>query len=286
MKKLLILLVSLMGLLFLAGDTAYCQCPDTSDVGNCDTLWIEREPGRIPQGTTVVRTIKCYWDEQVAGGTVPIKYKNPQTDVFLDSMKLTSFSSFGITSDTVINHNAGTIILFWIGITGGSMPAGTYTMATMYFRTGTTSWDPATHNPIDTFTIGGPGGQGLSYVDTSTRDIQPVYDPPGNLDVKDDQNQSAGIPKSFSLSQNYPNPFNATTVISFGLPKSSQVRLEIYNILGQKVKDLVDERVTAGYKRVVWDGKDNNGNTVSSGVYFYKLDTEEFTEVLKMTLLK
>ena len=93
-------------------------------------------------------------------------------------------------------------------------------------------------------------------------------------------------PANFYLSQNFPNPFNTETVITFALPRSSDVKIEIFNILGQKVKDLVDERVSAGYKQVVWDGKDNNANIVASGIYFYRIIADEFVDVRKMTLLK
>jgi len=285
MKKLLILVIALLGLSFLGGETLYAQCVDPGDpddAGNRDTLWIEQENGRIQPNTTVIRTIKCYWDEEMAAGSVPIKYRNPQTNVFLDSIKLTDHNTCcGITTDKVIDTAAGTVLVFWLGLTGGFMPPGTYTMATMYFRTGA-SWDPAIPNPLDTFNP----GQGLSFVDTATNDITPIYCPPGDLEVKFDPGHGVGLPKTFSLSQNFPNPFNANTVIAFALPKTGHVKLEIYNILGQKVKDLVDEMVTAGYKRVVWDGKDNSGTDVASGVYFYRIKTQETVEVMKMTLLK
>jgi len=282
MKKLLILVIALLGLSFLGGEALYAQCVDPGDPddpGNRDTLWIEQENGRIQPNTSVVRTIKCYWDEQNAAGAVPIKYKNPQTDVRVDSMTFPTIT--GITIDKVIDTIAGNFTVFWLGLTGGSIPPGTYTMATIYFRTGPT-WDPAIPNPLDTFNP----GQGLSFVDTNTNDIQPIYCPPGDLEVKGDPAKGSGLPKTFSLSQNFPNPFNANTVISFALPKTGHVKLEIYNILGQKVKVLVDEMVTAGYKRVVWDGKDNSGTDVASGVYFYRIKTQETVEVMKMTLLK
>ena len=252
---------------------------DPDDPGNCDTLWIEQENGRIQPNTTVVRTIKVYWDEVIAAIAIPLRYKNPQTDVNLDSMKLTAFS--GILADTVINRSAGTLLYFTGGVTGGTLPPGKYTLATMYFRTGPT-WDPSIHNPLDTFNP----GQGLSFVDTATNDIQPVYDPPGNLDVGDDRRAQSAKPKSFLLSQNYPNPFNTETMISFALPHSSDVKIEIFNILGQKVRDLVDEEVSAGYKQVVWDGRDNAGKPVASGVYLYQLKAGSFKEAKRMILLK
>ncbi len=94
------------------------------------------------------------------------------------------------------------------------------------------------------------------------------------------------IPKAFYLSQNYPNPFNPTTNISYGLPKDSDVRVDIFNLLGQRIITLVDEHQNAGVKSVIWDGKDNAGKAVSSGVYFYKIDAGSFHESKKMIMLK
>ncbi len=105
-------------------------------------------------------------------------------------------------------------------------------------------------------------------------------------DVKDIPSANAGLPKKFELGQNYPNPFNASTVIKFDLPQSSRVKLDIYNILGQKVKTLVDEKLSAGFKKVVWDGTNQNGNSVASGIYFYRLQTDKFIEAKKMVMLK
>jgi hypothetical protein len=100
------------------------------------------------------------------------------------------------------------------------------------------------------------------------------------------------LPKEFGLRQNYPNPFNPTTVIEYALPKASDVKIQIYNILGQKVRNLVDEQQDPGYKRIHWDGTDDSGKEVSSGVYFYRIvartdqGNEDFVKCKKMTLLK
>ena len=94
------------------------------------------------------------------------------------------------------------------------------------------------------------------------------------------------IPQTFSLAQNYPNPFNPTTTIEYALPSDAQVEICIYNILGRKVKVLVDERQLAGYKKVTWDGKNEKGHDVASGVYFCKIKAGDFTQVKKMVLLK
>ncbi len=90
-----------------------------------------------------------------------------------------------------------------------------------------------------------------------------------------------------SLSQNTPNPFNAQTVISFALPQSAFVRLEVYNILGQKVRTLSETQMKAGKHSAIWDGKDSSGREVSSGIYLYCLKTDgEILRAKKMLLLK
>lgn len=105
-----------------------------------------------------------------------------------------------------------------------------------------------------------------------------------NTTGADDNKQS--IPTQFFLSQNYPNPFNPVTSISYGLPKDADVKIEIFNVLGQNVRTLVDEHQTAGYKSVIWDGMDRSGARVSSGVYFYNIDAGNYRDSKKMLLLK
>jgi hypothetical protein len=89
------------------------------------------------------------------------------------------------------------------------------------------------------------------------------------------------IPRSFSLFPNYPNPFNASTTISYELPVQSDVRLEIYDILGRKVETLVNDIQLAGRHWVIWEAED-----ASSGVYFYKIQTREYSWARNCILLK
>lgn len=94
------------------------------------------------------------------------------------------------------------------------------------------------------------------------------------------------LPESMELSQNYPNPFNPSTTIDFSLPTAGQVSLEVYNILGVKVATLVNGALTAGRHSVVWNSTTDGGEPVSSGVYFYRLVTEDQVLSRKMMLLK
>ncbi|MFZ5981021.1 MAG: T9SS type A sorting domain-containing protein, partial [Candidatus Zixiibacteriota bacterium] len=107
----------------------------------------------------------------------------------------------------------------------------------------------------------------------------------GNNDYAEDE-ISPLLPGMLTLYQNYPNPFNPETVISFALPKTAPMRLEIFNILGQKVTTLLDRPMPAGINTVVWDGHSESGGKVSTGVYLYRLQSGSFTQTKKMLLLK
>ncbi len=102
----------------------------------------------------------------------------------------------------------------------------------------------------------------------------------------EEEEESGITPKDFELYQSYPNPFNNQTIIKYDLLKSCQVSLAIYNILGQKVKTLVNERQAAGSKTVGWDGKDEKNKDLASGIYFYQLKAGEVTQTKRMVLLK
>jgi len=104
--------------------------------------------------------------------------------------------------------------------------------------------------------------------------------------------QEPGLPEEYALNQNFPNPFNPVTYIKFALPQESAVRLNVYNMLGQKVITLIDGHQSAGYFTVQWNGRNNSGRSVASGVYFYRLEatatagSASFNSLKKMILLK
>jgi len=94
------------------------------------------------------------------------------------------------------------------------------------------------------------------------------------------------LPGSYSMSQNYPNPFNPSTNVSFSLPTAGQVELSVYNVLGQKVATIANGQFTAGTHEVTWNGTDDSGSSVGSGIYFYRLTSDGFDETKKMILMK
>ncbi len=92
-------------------------------------------------------------------------------------------------------------------------------------------------------------------------------------------------PKAFALIDNYPNPFNPETIIQYATPNESHVMIEIHNVLGQRVKRLQDSDVPPGYHTVVWNGRNEAGQKVSSGIYLCRMQAGEFVKTQKMTLL-
>ncbi len=94
------------------------------------------------------------------------------------------------------------------------------------------------------------------------------------------------VPTSFFMSQNYPNPFNPTTNIKFGLPNNANVKVVIYNMLGQQIKTLVNSNLAAGTYNLIWDGTNDAGIKVNSGAYIYRITAGNFVESKKMILLK
>jgi hypothetical protein len=94
------------------------------------------------------------------------------------------------------------------------------------------------------------------------------------------------VPAIYDLAQNFPNPCNPSTTIKYSLETRGFVELSVYNILGRKVRTLVSAEKEVGWHEVMWDGKDDSGDDVSSGIYFYKMSSREYTKTKKMLLLK
>ncbi len=108
-----------------------------------------------------------------------------------------------------------------------------------------------------------------------------------NFIITDVKGDDGLIPKEFALGQNYPNPFNPTTTVRFDLPRQASVMLEIYNIVGVRVRTLLKgENIGAGRHMIMWDGRDESGRLVPSGVYIYRISADDFHAWRKMTLLK
>jgi hypothetical protein len=121
----------------------------------------------------------------------------------------------------------------------------------------------------------------LNVVFTDTTDstfhLEPIDAVTINTGVRPDQ---------FELAQNYPNPFNPTTEIRFNVPVQADVRINVYNIMGQLVRTLANQTYTAGFHQITWDGTSNAGTQVSAGIYIYRMQAPGFEQSMKMFLMK
>lgn len=280
--KYRILLIALV-VMGLGVSLAYAQDP-----GIRDTLFVERVDTAAASSSFSMK-IEGYADENIQLQWVPLKFAPNGADIVCDSVvfgpDIMAVQNFKVTNcegiDTCIRDNTNKVVNAWWISFGTPLAAGKHLIATAYFTTGP-AWTEGV--VVDTLTYATNGH--LNFTDENTQEIVPHYGPKGQLDVRDVRNPSS-VPTEYSLLQNYPNPFNAETVIKFGLKKPSDVSVEVYNILGQRVKTLINnEKMTAGVKEVTWNGRDDKGNDVASGIYFYRLKTAEFTDIKKMVLLK
>ncbi len=125
--------------------------------------------------------------------------------------------------------------------------------------------------------------EGTIYIKTAAQVYEVIlsYNDELNSDVEDNEINSAAVNLS-----NYPNPFNPITSINFSIEENTNVEISVYNAKGQKVKTLVSEKFAAGKHSVTWNGGDDNGNSVSSGIYFYKMVTAKYSAMKKMILMK
>mgnify|MGYP001238104980 FL=1 len=136
-----------------------------------------------------------------------------------------------------------------------------------------------------TQSVGEFSSRGTSAVDTYPLIGEPRYTiliQYGELDSQ----KSDGLPKAFNLHQNYPNPFNPITMINYDLPISSEVKITIYDMRGRKVITLFDQNKPPGYWSLYWDGTNQFGKAVPSGMYIYSIETEEYYSSKKMILIK
>ena len=142
---------------------------------------------------------------------------------------------------------------------------------------------PELNDPIESIEIA-TFLQGTFYLD-EIQLLPDVMTEPWRLTAVQESRDSA-LPSAFALQQNYPNPFNSGTVIRFDLPKPGETELSVYNLVGQKVVSLVNGVREAGSYSLRWDGRNDVGQSLASGVYFYRLQAEEQSETRKLLLLR
>jgi hypothetical protein len=195
------------------------------------------------------RAVVSYNSDLALGGafvSLKLKGESPSADIVNFHENMTLNY---VNGDGVIN-----LIIY--SLEGGRLPAGN----------------------VDLFEVDGGGTVEIDEFDLSTTDgrlVSPAF-----------SRSDAALPRDYALHQNYPNPFNPETKISFDLPQDGRIRLLVYNILGRQVKLLLDDYLPAGTHTVAWDGTDDHGRSVASGVYLYRLEAEAASLSRKMMLLK
>ena len=211
-------------------------------------------------------------NQELGAVVLALKFAELGSDV-----TLTSFSFEGTKveyiefKEVLVNNEEKTVLIYAIPFQEDYIPAGEGSIAKLRFE----GKDPVTLEATeisrqDGISLIGSEADELEFDFNSTPVAKPKME----------------LPTSFSLSQNHPNPFNPHTIIDYALPQDAKVSLVIYNVLGQRVKTLVDDYQTAGFQSVEWDGTNEHGSVTSSGIYFYKLVAGEYTQTKKMVMLK
>ena len=213
-------------------------------------------------------------DQELAGLAVALKFADKSDDVTITSASFEGTRMEKLTlKEAIIDNVEKTVVVYGIVLQEENIAAGNGPIVKLNLA----GKDISKVNFTPT-TVGKQ--EGITLVTPAAEEISSDFEDDSKLTGK------SPLPQDFGAFQNFPNPFNATTQIRYALAENAQVRLEIFNILGQKVKVLVDEYQTAGYKQVVWDGRNGSGDAVSSGVYFYRINAGKNSQVLKMSLLK
>jgi hypothetical protein len=249
-----------------------------------DSVWVEsvtvNEDEQFSVAVNAYTTIPLYHI------SLPLEYASD--NVVFDSMTLSGTrADNALVADAIYDNDAKKVQVILGFSDADLMPAGSGPIAVLHFTSqssGTTS--SVTIDTTDNYLIEFyfQLGHLFNYVK-----VYPAFTP-GTISIQlgTDVDEETGLqlPAEFRLEQNAPNPFNPATSIAFALPERSHVRLDVYNILGQRVRILVDDMLLPGYHNVVFDGRDGSGHPLASGVYLYMLKANRFAQSKKMVLLK
>ncbi len=264
------------------------------DPGIPDTINIELTVDTIALQAQVM--LYVFNDELLIGMSAGFTWSNQ--NLRLDSVAIEDFvdSAFDIgpftyRDTTLATSNSEQQFLF-AGVAGFSASGvdgnagGSRLWATYYFTL--LDWSGIDNDGVKIDTLKFDLGSDLLFVADGQLLFKPIWTGPVVFGSPTDVRSvdAPSLPGSFRLGQNFPNPFNPVTEIEFDLPVRSDVTLSVFNILGQEVARLVDNELSAGSYIVDWDGTSDNGNSVASGIYFYRLQAENFSNTKKMVLVK
>jgi len=249
-----------------------------------DSIWVDDID--VSSGEQFAVPVQIYNQHPLYNVRLPLEY--PSDNIVFDSATFDGTrADHAILADAVAD-NAGKRMLLSLGFDAGNLlPSGSGPIAILHFTclfsgvTSAVALDTTDQYLAEYYCQLGPIFQ---YVRT-----YPGYSP-GIITIDlstdvDDDNRLA-LPEEYSLDQNVPNPFNPTTSMAFAIPERCHVLMEVFNVLGQKVRILVNEIMPAGHYTVAFDSRDNDGRPLASGIYMYRIKTKHFTQSRKMLLVK
>ncbi|MGB2698008.1 MAG: dockerin type I domain-containing protein, partial [Candidatus Zixiibacteriota bacterium] len=267
--------VYLINYLFKGGPTPCCPYSQTNGLAKVSTSEIDTPAwaNKIALvGSSQEVSLNLNSNQDLGAVVLALKFAKPGSDVILKSFSFEGTKVEYIEfKEVLVNNEEKTVLIYAIPFEEDYIPAGEGSIVKLRF----TGKDPIT---LQTTKISHQDG--ISLVSKDAEDLEFEFNTtPVAKSTKE-------LPNEFSLSQNHPNPFNPHTLINYALPQDAKVSLVIYNVLGRKVKTLVNEYQTAGFQSAEWDGTNDNGSVTSSGIYFYKLVAGDYNQTKKMVMLK
>jgi len=277
------ILAGLVVLAFLlVGSSALADCDNALSYQN------------VPSKSTNTAVVKLYLENTkgMAGASIPLSFGSVGSDIQCTKIDfISSRVEHFLHYPSIDNQNKRVLIGVIRALDENIddvLPAGEGLIATLHFSSKSSSCRPELK--ITAMPLSASGKVYFNLVDEKGSSIcqKRVKDADVQIPIKfgEEEVLQEAKPTAFKLERNYPNPFNPETVIKFALPEATPVTLKVYNILGQVVNTLVNEMLPAGDHSVIWDGKNEQGTDVASGVYFYRIRAGDFESIEKMTLLR
>jgi len=265
--------------------TMFVSMAQAKDTGNKDVLRLSDEVYENGEWKVAVHVVN---DEALAALDIPLRFGQPNEPIELVRVDFAERVADWDFTHAQIDNQAKTVILGLISELVNMRPnadmkvsaSGSTKIADLVFRVS------EGHTPqFTTFTTQSPGHE-LTFIynqevegKLQVQSIQPEFE--ANVNFKG----GSTLPTEYALSQNFPNPFNPSTSFALSLPEASDYSIRVFNITGQLVKSY-SGHLEAGVHTIVWDGRNEQGSSVASGVYFYKAEASGFAETRKMMMLK
>jgi hypothetical protein len=271
-------------LLALAVGVSLMSLAYAKDVGKRDVLRLSDvvlEDGEYKVAVHVIN------DEELAALDVPLRYGQPGDPIELVRVDFSQrVADWDFTHAAIDNQNKTVILGLISELIGTRQNAdlkvsaqGQTKIADLVFKV-----DGEFEASFETFTTERPGHE-LTFIYNQDVDGKPtVKSIAPDFEVNAEFKGSV-LPDEYALSQNYPNPFNPTTSFTLSLPEASDYAIRVFNVAGQLVRSF-DGRLEAGVHTITWEGNNDQGSKVASGVYFYRAEANGFTETRKMLMLK